>query len=327
MDILPVASGKGGVGKSVVAVNLAGALARTGKNVILCDFDLGGANLHTLLGMRNNSAGLGNFIYKQVPSIEPLIQETAIPNLHFIAGDCLYPGTPNLDFFTKKKLIKELSLLPGDYAILDLGGGSTYNILDFYLMTRNSILVTTAEITSILNAYSFLKAVVFRFLNGQFPSRSPERALIQEAIKHNPRGTDFSVLSVFDELCETFPESGAKAREALSSFCPQIILNRGRDGQDLEMARRLRSLVRSKLNVALDFIGFLPEDPEVPVSVAKRTPLCVLNPDGKFMAAVNAAAKRVATSEYGLNDDLIEDGQYEDSDLEQLKNEFSGDGA
>lgn len=324
MEILPVASGKGGVGKSVVAVNLAGMLAGMGKQVVLCDFDLGGANLHTLLGVRNNSAGLGNFIYKQVSSVAPLIQETGTPGLSFIAGDCLYPGTPNLDFFTKKKLLKELSLLPGDYALLDLGAGSTYNILDFYLMTRNSILVTTAEITSILNAYSFLKAAVFRFLNAQFAAKSPERQFIQDAIRSNTHGTDFSVLTVVDQLCGRFPESGEKARQELSRLCPQIIVNRGKNGQDLEMARRLRSLVRAKLNVRLDFIGFLPEDSAVPLSVAKRTPLFVSAPDSPFLTALQASAERITVHDYNLNEDLAAGDEDEDGDLERLRDEFTG---
>ena len=322
MEILPIASGKGGVGKSVVSVNLAGELVRLGKEVILFDFDLGGANLHTMLGMRNDSAGLGNFIYKQISSLEPLIQETSTPNLKFVAGDCLYPGTANLDYFTKKKLMRELSALPGDYALLDLGAGSTYNILDFYLMTRNSILVTTAEITSILNAYSFLKAAVFRFLNGQFPSKSEERAFMQDAIRSNTHGTDFSVLSVLDGLCERFPETGNKAREELMRLRPQIIVNRGKDEQDLEMAKRLRALVRSKLNVQVDFIGFLPEDSAVPISVATRNPLFVSSPASPFEAAVHSCAQRVTSHEYGLNESLAASDESEDKDIERLKSEF-----
>ncbi len=322
MEILPIASGKGGVGKSVVSVNLAGELVRLGKEVILFDFDLGGANLHTLLGVRNDSVGLGNFIYKQIDSIEPLIQETDTAKLKFVAGDCLYPGTPNLDFFTKKKLIKNLPSLPGDYAILDLGAGSTYNILDFYLMTRNSILVTTAEITSILNAYSFLKAAVFRFLNGQFSAKSEERLFMRDAIRGNAHGTDFSVLSVLDELCEKFPETGSKAREELMLFRPQVIVNRGKDGQDLEMARRLRALVRNKLNVRLDFIGFLPEDAAVPISVAMRKPLFLSDPENPFSVAVRSSAERVTSHEYGLNESLAESTESEDEDIERLKSEF-----
>ena len=322
MQILPIASGKGGVGKSVAAVNLAGELVRLGKRVTLFDLDLGGANLHTLLGMRNDSAGLGNFIYKQVGSVEPLVQETGTPNLKFVAGDCLYPGTPNFDFFTKKKLMRELAALHGDYAILDLGAGSTYNILDFYLMTRGSILVTTAEITSILNAYSFLKAAVFRFMTGQFSSRSEERGLINEAIRGNKHGTDFSVLSVLDELCKKFPESGGKAREEMARLRPQIIVNRGKNDQDLEMAKRLRDLVRAKLNVQVDFVGFLPEDPAVPVSVARRKPLFLSAPDSPFVAAIRACARRVASHQYGLNEDFARSDEYNDGDIETLKNEF-----
>ena len=150
VNILPVASGKGGVGKSAISVNLAITLAKKGKRVILCDFDFGGANLHTLLGLKNNKAGMGNFIYRQSSTLGELIQDTGIENLQFIAGDCLFPGTANMDFFMKKKIMKDLPLLPCDYVILDLGGGTSYNILDFYLMTYNSILVTTPEITSIM---------------------------------------------------------------------------------------------------------------------------------------------------------------------------------
>lgn len=322
MQILPIASGKGGVGKSVVAVNLAGELVRLGKQVVLFDFDLGGANLHTLLGVRNDSAGLGNFIYKQVGSIAPLVQETGTPGLRFVAGDCLYPGTPNLDFFTKKKLMRELAALPGDFALLDLGAGSTYNILDFYLMTKSSILVTTAEITSILNAYSFLKAAVFRFLNSRFSAKSEERAFMRDAMRSNRHGADFSALSVLGELCERFPESGGKAREELRLFRPQVIVNRGKDAQDLAMAKRLRDLIRSKLDVRVDFIGFFPEDAAVPASVARRRPLFISAPDSPFVAAARSCAGRVAAHEYGLNEDFAWPGEGGDGDLEELRGEF-----
>ena len=57
VNILPVASGKGGVGKTSLSMNLAILLAQKNKKVILADFDFGGANLHTLLGLKNNHAG------------------------------------------------------------------------------------------------------------------------------------------------------------------------------------------------------------------------------------------------------------------------------
>ncbi len=113
--VIPVAGGKGGVGKSVVSLNLANLLASQCKRVILCDLDLGGANLHTMLGLKNNQSGLGNYIHRLESNMQELVQVTGIPNLYFIAGDCLFPGTANLDFFMKQKLIRELKKLDCDY--------------------------------------------------------------------------------------------------------------------------------------------------------------------------------------------------------------------
>ncbi len=319
VNILPVASGKGGVGKSAVSVNLAISLAQKGKKVILCDFDFGGANLHTLLGLKNNQAGMGNFIYRQIASLDTLLQETGMENLQFIAGDCLFPGTANMDFFMKKKIMKDLSLLPADYIILDLGGGSNYNTLDFFLLTYNPLMVTTPEITAIMNAYSFLKGAVFRFFTHQFANKSPERACIQEFIKSVATGTESSFTSLMETLCQQFPETGIPACQELAKLNPQVILNMGSNSQDLEMGRRLRSLVNSKLTVKMDFIGFVPIDHIVPMAVARRAPAITLEPAGSFATAINKTADRVLAYEYGFNENLSID----DADLELLKSEYS----
>lgn len=319
VNILPVASGKGGVGKSAVSVNLAISLAQKGKKVILCDFDFGGANLHTLLGLKNNQAGMGNFIYRQVASLESLLQETGIENLQFIAGDCLFPGTANMDFFMKKKIMKDLAQLPVDYIILDLGGGSSYNTLDFFLLTYNPLLVTTPEITSIMNAYSFLKGAVFRFFTHQFPNKNPERACIQDFIKSVATGTESSFMSLMETLCQQFPETGLPACQELAKLNPQVVLNMGATTQDLEMGRRLRSLVNSKLTIRMDFIGFIPTSAIVPMAVARRAPAIVLEPAGTFATSVRKAADRVLAYEYGFNENLSIDN----ADLELLRSEYT----
>lgn len=319
VNILPIASGKGGVGKSAVSVNVAVSLAQKGKKVILCDFDFGGANLHTLLGLKNNQAGMGNFIYRQIADLDTLLQETGIENLQFIAGDCLFPGTANMDFFMKKKIMKDLTVLPADYVILDLGGGSNYNTLDFFLLTYNSLLVTSPEITSIMNAYSFLKGAIFRFFTHQFPNRSPERAYIQDFIKSVATGTESSFIALMETLCQQFPETGIPACQELAKLRPQVVLNMGSTIQDLEMGRRLRSLVNSKLSIPMDFIGFIPSDPIVPMAVARRAPASILEPASNFAIAIHKTADRILAHEYDLNDNLSID----DADLELLKSEYT----
>ena len=324
VNILPVASGKGGVGKSAISTNLAILLARKNKKVVLIDFDLGGANLHTLLGLKNNHAGLGNFIYRQTDTLEPLLQETGIENLRFVAGDCLFPGTPNMSYFVKVKLVKEIMALDADYAILDLGGGTTYNTLDFYLLTYNSLLVSSPELTSVLNAYSFLKAAAYRFLTKQFKPKSQERAFIDEYIKNSSAGAESSFVGLVDMLCNRYPESGMQARKELAKYKPQVILNMGRSTQDLDMARRLRSLSAKKLSIDLDFIGFTPRDSGIETAVATRTPIAVSTPDSPFVRQLDAAAERVLFHTYGYNSILDENTDpYEGTDdITTLDEEF-----
>ena len=322
VQILPIASGKGGVGKSAISLNLSIALAQLGKKVILCDFDFGGANLHTMLGHKNNKPGLGHFINKLEDHLEPLIQETAVENLGFIAGDCLIPGTANMDFFSKKKILKELNQLDADYVILDLGAGSAYNTLDFFLVTYKSILVTTPEITSILNAYSFLKSSAFRFLAQQFSAKSEERKFIQDFTHTRLEGTELSFVNLMEELYKRFPESSAKAINKLDSFRPQVILNKGRESNDIAMGQRLKSLVKNKLNMNMEFIGFIPHDDEISLSIARRTPLILTNPEGDFARRVYPTAQRVIENDFSLNDAVF-DEEKEDEVLQQLVKEFS----
>lgn len=322
VQILPIASGKGGVGKSAISLNLSIALAQLGKKVILCDFDFGGANLHTMLGHKNNKPGLGHFINKLEDHLEPLIQETAVENLGFIAGDCLMPGTANMDFFSKRKILKELNQLDADYVILDLGAGSAYNTLDFFLVTYKSILVTTPEITSILNAYSFLKSSAFRFFAQQFSAKSEERKFIQDFTHTRIEGTELSFVNLMEELYKKFPESSAKAINKLDLFRPQVILNKGRESNDIAMGQRLKSLVKNKLNMNMEFIGFIPQDDEISLSIARRTPLILSNPEGDFARRVYPTAQRIIENDFSLNDAVF-DEEKEDEVLQQLVKEFS----
>lgn len=332
-NILPIASGKGGVGKSSTAVNLAIALAKKGKRVILADMDFGGANLHTMLGLKNNHAGLGNFIYRQTSDFSELLQKTQTDGLLFIAGDCLYPGTANIDILTKQKIIRKLDELDTDFVILDLGAGTSYNTLDFYLLTRNSIIVTTPELTSILNAYSFLKAAAFRFFMRQFNAKSKEQKFIRDFLKFSTSGTEASFLDLLAKTAEKFSDSETvhKSIEELGRFRPQVIVNMGQSLDDLEMAKRLRSLVHKKLGITMDFVGFFPKTEKICQSIAARIPLAVSEPDSVFVRAISFASDRILEHHYELNEmhgigeEMFDDDFKSETtdDLEMLASEFA----
>lgn len=322
IDILPIASGKGGVGKSATSVNLAIILAQKGKRVILADFDFGGANLHTLLGLKNNHAGMGNFIYKQTADLSELLQDTSVENLKFIAGDCLYPGTANIDTLTKKKIIRKIAQLDADYIILDLGAGTTYNTLDFFLLTHNSVIVTTPELTSVLNAYSFLKAAAFRFFTSQFKTKSPERKFIDDYVKNSATGTETSFLDLVQKTEEKFGGENPNFMEEMRKFRPQVIMNMGETADDLEMAKRLRKLVYTKLGLQMDFVGFLPRDPRVSYAIALRSPLAISEPDCKFVNGIRTSVDRILQHSYEFNETMFNTDLIPDSDIDLLASEF-----
>lgn len=310
--LLPVASGKGGVGKSVFATNLGVALAELGKTVILVDLDFGGSNLHTLLGIKNRHAGLGGLVYRTETHIESLVVETGIPRLFFIPGDTLLPGTANLEFFTKRKIMRELAALPADYVIMDLGAGSSYNVVDFFLCSASGLIVTVPEITAVLNAYSFLKTALFRALFRSFPPKGPERKTIIDFVSKKIEGTDESFKTLEARLIQAFPETAAAAVSQIEQLYPRVVLNMGRSSRDLAVGARLRDIVARNLGIGIEYIGFTPKDESIPHSVVERRPAMLARPEAPYAATIRAIARRIVETPvpaaprlYQDNEDLV----------------------
>src|SRR6056297_3154376 len=316
--ILPIASGKGGVGKTMCIANLGIALAQAGKTCILVDLDLGSSNLHTCLGIKNRHPGIGNYIYKQESSLEALVLPTEVPQLYFIPGDSLLPGTANLPYFTKKKLLRELDQLVADYILLDLGAGSSYNVVDFFLISNTGLIVTTPETTAILSSYSFLKGAVYRLLYRTVPAKSEERDIIQEFISRPLEGSPQSFTHLVNLLSEHSSDSGLKAEEQLQNFFPRVILNMGNSSQDFSVGAKLREISRKNLSIPMEFIGFLPNDPGVSRSIITLVPYIIDEPNSKFAQGVQLVARKLTAGTFSTPPELFDD----DQDIQQLQAEL-----
>src|SRR5438105_7639081 len=147
--ISAVASGKGGVGKSLLAANLGIYMAQLGKRVVLLGAELGGANLHTFVGVERPRVTLGDFFDQRVQRIEECIVETPVANLGLVSaeGDPLWAANPRPA--TKNRLISQIKDLDVDYLICDLPSGSGFNALDFFLVAHVGVLVVAPEPTSV----------------------------------------------------------------------------------------------------------------------------------------------------------------------------------
>ena len=314
--IIPIASGKGGVGKTIFTANLGITLAKMGKTVILIDLDLGSSNLHTCLGIKNSYPGIGNYIYKKGISLESLIVKTEIDRLYFIPGDSLIPGTANMQYFVKKKLIRDIQNLVADYILLDLGAGTSYNIIDFFLISKTGIIVTTPETTSILSAYAFLKTTIYRMLFRSFPAKSRERELIKNFLIEKMEGTDNSFLNLVEQLGKLDNQSGILAEKQITNFFPRVVLNIGRNKQALNLGLKLRQICKKNIGINMEYIGFIEYTNQISLSIIKRTPLVLSNPNTQFSRALHSIAEHLKKLPY--NDKIV---LYEaNEDITNLKN-------
>jgi len=133
--VISVASGKGGVGKSVVSANLALVLAQRGKQVVLADLDVGGADAHVLVGLLNPPFTLTDFLNHRIECLDDLAQRLSIhPNLRIIPGTGDTLATANMAYSQKKRLIRNFQDIRADVIIVDIGAGTGYHALDFFLM-------------------------------------------------------------------------------------------------------------------------------------------------------------------------------------------------
>jgi flagellar biosynthesis protein FlhG len=120
-------------------------LAEQGHEAIAVDLDLGSSNLHSFLGLRNEFPGVGDYLRGRPSPLQDFLVETKIPRLKFVPGDGRMPFMANITHHQKRRLIKDLKTLPARYVLLDLGAGSSFNVLDFFKIVGSGIVVTTPE--------------------------------------------------------------------------------------------------------------------------------------------------------------------------------------
>jgi flagellar biosynthesis protein FlhG len=157
--IITMTSGKGGVGKTVTAINLGLCLAATGKRVVLVDADLGLANVDVLLGI-NRTYNLYHVITGQVSLNEIIVDHPA--GLQIIPGGSGLSKLANLTEFERQHLLKILSDLQNqsDVIIFDTSAGINHNVMAFVDLADLIMVVTTPEPAAITDAYAMIKTAV-----------------------------------------------------------------------------------------------------------------------------------------------------------------------
>jgi flagellar biosynthesis protein FlhG len=293
MVIIPIGSGKGGVGKSLLATNLSIALAEAGRRVALADLDLGASNAHTMLGIRAVSRGIGTFLSVPRTSFADIVLPTEYDGLSFIPGDAEVPGIANLKASQKKRLIRCLESLEVDFLVLDLGPGAGANALDFFLMSSAGIVVTTPALTAMLNAYLFLKNAVFRLMYATLDRESRAFAVLEE-LRRDPGGLRRAyVPRILETIGKEDRESHARISGVLGRLRPRLVLNMLEDPADAEKAEKLRRSAKEFLGIDLVHMGVIFRDELQSVALGSRIPIVRYKPGCVLSRAVYRIAERI----------------------------------
>lgn len=155
--IITITSGKGGVGKTNIATNMAIAYGQMGKKVILIDADLGLANVNVMLNILPQY-NLYHVIRKQ-KKMADIILDTNY-GIKMIAGASGFSKIANMDEQERTSFINEMySLSDADIIIIDTSAGVSKNVLGFVAAADEVIVVTTPEPTSITDAYGIIKII------------------------------------------------------------------------------------------------------------------------------------------------------------------------
>jgi len=334
MRIIPVASGKGGVGKSLVSANLGVAFAQAGQRVVIADLDMGASNLHLVLGHRDAKKGIGTFLINTKGNFDEVIAGTDVKGLRFIPGDTKIPGLANLKPAQLKALVKHLIALQKDtdILILDLGAGTHQSILDFFLLSAQGIVVSAPAVTAVLNAYVFLKNTVFRLMFTSFPKSSSARAYLEKLRQDNADPHKLYIPNLLPEIKHIDEASFAAFNSHLKKLRPRLIMNMVNDPKDADVAAKIRHSCEEYLNLKIEHMGVMYRDGLQDTALASRLPIVLYKPQAILSQAIYRIAEKIMQGEddAALPDDRQIDKSFQEAEIEaetdfEYRNDYVGE--
>jgi flagellar biosynthesis protein FlhG len=284
--LIPFGGGKGGVGKTFVAANLATTLAKAGHRVVAVDGDLEGANLHTALGVPRPRNSVAEYAAEREEDVRKLLEETPFPNLRLIAATRPNLASPQPSHAVRIKFVRALRTLDADFVFLDLGAGADSAVMDYFMVCDDGVVVIAPEPTSVENAYSFMRTAFYRRLKLSMLSPEVRKVVAMAMDERNERGIR-TPLDLLREVKALDTEEAHRFVDVMRAFRPRIIVNDVRTAEDIRLGFAVRSVCRKYFAIDAEYLGYVNHDSAARASVRARRPL--VDSDPRSDAAVYLA--------------------------------------
>lgn len=297
--VIAVGGAKGGIGKSLFAANLGVLFSSRGKRTVIIDLDLGGSNLHLYLGESFLKHNINDYLNKKARTLEEIMVPTKYgPDL--IGGGSSQLGAANINFARKLKLIRAIKEIDADYVVVDLGGDTSYNIIDFFLAAHHGLVLTTCDPASYLSAYNFIKVALYRKLNRIFGPESEFRSqkdsalerLIKKVILSVNKSGGRLIEQLMERINEEQPQNLYLIKRVLEAFQPYIIINMFSDDSDaMGVVNRIQDVAKRMLSIQPVYIGAIPYQEETKRSAKDLVPVVARYPEGVLSKTISSMSE------------------------------------
>ncbi len=285
--IIVVGGGRGGVGKTLLTVNLGVFFAQLGRSVVVCDADPFGSNLHAVLGLE--SPPLASTASMEEGTAE--LVTTTVPGLRILptAYDAM-TGTP-VKTSRSGLFLKQLVELDVDYVVVNLGASTAPNTLDIFLQADISIAATAPEPLAMETTYRFCRSLYLRMLRRALMKERFKLRLVEKVIGALPAlATPPQIAAEIKRYDDTV---ATVAFQEMSRITPRLVIGQTRLKSDLELGPAMTMVSERFLGMTLDYLGHVEHDDAVWLTVRRRQPLLIDSPTSKSARNIERVARRI----------------------------------
>lgn len=285
--VIAVGGGRGGVGKTLLSVNLAVYFAQLGREVVLCDVDPFGSSMHTVLGLV--SAPIVGADAAEEGAVEPVA--TSVPGLRLMPIETDPTTTTGVRPSRAAHWFRQIQSLRADYVILHLGASNASATLELFSNADVGICVTAPEPLAVESTYRFMRALYFRALRRALSKERFKWRLVEKAAGALPALA--GPRELISELRRYDDAIAILAAQQLDRVKPCLVVGQTRLKSDLDLGHAMIVVAERFLGLSFDYLGHVEQDDAVWLTVRRQKPLLVDSPASKSARNIERVARRI----------------------------------